>query len=573
LISWEGRDPTPLLGGPARVRPSVGQLTWFAFLFGAFFALSSALQYLFLKQQADAVDRAQFADSAAQIAKAVGFRDGVDPARYVRADFESLDYVVVLRDGTVLAIKRTAGHSLRGVLPPVSSPLTPRAVASEPTTATVQSATVRPETWTFITRPLAGGMLVVGLSALEGIADAEARLTRNLDRFGDTLDEAARVNRNRIDNALAWLVIDGSGRLVNGDGRLPLKTDAMLVGSLSGSTREIASDNRVERVDYMPLLDVAGQPAGTIVQFRDVTREKQVLAGQVRFDAAVAGVSFALFLAFATFYSARHEGEKRAIRQAFQHYFSPPVMEAILRAPDRLTLGGQRREVTILFSDIRSFTSLTERLPPHVLTRMLREYFDAMTEEVFATDGVVDKYIGDAIMAFWGAPIEQPDQADRAVTTALAMVARLERLQAKWQDEGLPRLGVGIGVNLGVAAIGNFGSTDRFDYTLVGDAVNVASRIERLTQETGDAIVISETTRRQLTIPVVTRDLGEVALRGKHRPVRLHAVVPAGANTTRIDMANRSGIYGRPAIPGAAHDDPPSDHRPAARRGLRRSGS
>jgi len=133
------------------------------------------------------------------------------------------------------------------------------------------------------------------------------------------------------------------------------------------------------------------------------------------FDGAVALASFALFLVFAALYAARHERDKQVIRQAFQNYFSPQIMDAILRAPERLGLGGQRREVTILFSDIRSFTSLSETLNPQQLTRLLQEYFEQMTEAVFAEEGIVDKFIGDAIMAFWGAPIEQPDQADRAV--------------------------------------------------------------------------------------------------------------------------------------------------------------
>jgi adenylate cyclase len=230
-------------------------------------------------------------------------------------------------------------------------------------------------------------------------------------------------------------------------------------------------------------------------------------------------------MALAVYYAARKEGEKQAIREAFRHYFSPQVMDTILRAPEKLTLGGQRREVTILFSDIRSFTTVTERLPPQVLTAILREYFDAMAREVFATDGVLDKYMGDAIMAFWGAPIEQPDQADRAVRTAIAMIRQLRRLQAKWRADGLPVLDVGIGVNLGLASVGNFGSTDRFDYTLIGDAVNVASRIEGLTVEYGGRILISEATRRQLTLAVPLRDLGERRLRGKDNPVRIFEVV------------------------------------------------
>jgi adenylate cyclase len=278
-------------------------------------------------------------------------------------------------------------------------------------------------------------------------------------------------------------------------------------------------------VVYNKLADVGGDDAGTIIQFKDITWERQALRSEVIFNAGVAAVSFAAFLVLAAFYSAKQEGEKRAIREAFQHYFSPQIMEAILREPERLKLGGQRREVTILFCDIRSFTGLSERLPPQELTRLLNEYFDAMTDEVFATEGIVDKYVGDALMAFWGAPIEQPDQANRAVRTAINMVGRLKQLQDKWTSEGVPGpLDAGIGINLGVATVGNLGSTRRFDYTLVGDAVNAASRIEQLNKEYRSHIIISETTKAQLTISVPVKDLGDVEVRGRARPIRVYEV-------------------------------------------------
>jgi len=320
----------------------------------------------------------------------------------------------------------------------------------------------------------------------------------------------------------------------------------MRLGAMAGRALETEAGGRLTLVAFGPLRDVAGASAGTLVQFKDVTREREMVNAHVRFSGAVAAASFVVFLALAAYYSARHEGEKRAIRDAFQHYFSPPILEAILREPAKLALGGQRREVTILFSDIRSFTSLTERLPPQVLSRMLREHFDAMTQQVFASDGVVDKYIGDALMAFWGAPIDQPDQADRALRAAIGMVRELRRLQAQWRAEGLPVLDAGIGINLGVASVGNFGSTARFDYTLIGDAVNVASRIERVTKERGGQIIISEAVCRQLTIAVSLRDLGEVALQGKDRPVRLYEVQVAAVDDavtapTPIRLADLTG--------------------------------
>jgi adenylate cyclase len=156
-----------------------------------------------------------------------------------------------------------------------------------------------------------------------------------------------------------------------------------------------------------------------------------------------------------------------------------------------------------------------------------------MTDEVHATEGIVDKYVGDALMAFWGAPIDQPDQANRAVRSAINMVSRLKQLQEKWRSEGITDpLDAGIGINLGIATVGNLGSTRRFDYTLVGDAVNAASRIEQLNKEYRSHIIISETTKAQLTISVPAKDLGDVQVRGRMQPIRVFEVeVDAGKPT------------------------------------------
>ena len=144
---------------------------------------------------------------------------------------------------------------------------------------------------------------------------------------------------------------------------------------------------------------------------------------------------------------------------------------------------------------------------------------------MIATDGIVDKYIGDAIMAFWGAPIAQPDQADRAVRTAINMVSRLQKLQKKWAEEGNPVFDVGIGINLGIAIVGNMGSSRRYDYTLIGDAVNAASRIESLNKEFSSHIIISQSTKSQLTIAVETRDLGDVKVSGREEAIRVFEVI------------------------------------------------
>jgi adenylate cyclase len=233
-------------------------------------------------------------------------------------------------------------------------------------------------------------------------------------------------------------------------------------------------------------------------------------------------LSFLLVYGLYSWYSA--EREKRRIGDTFKNYFSPSVMEMILKDPASLRLGGKRAEVTVLFSDIRGFTTITENLPPEKLTTMLHEYFTEMTDEILATDGVVDKFIGDAIMAFWGAPIDQADQADRAVKTAANMVKKLKQLQKKWEAEGYPPIDIGIGIHSGVATVGNMGSSKRFDYTVIGDDVNIASRLEGLNKEYKTNIIVSEATKKMLKQEFKLKSLGDVLVKGKTKPVKIYTI-------------------------------------------------
>ena len=235
-----------------------------------------------------------------------------------------------------------------------------------------------------------------------------------------------------------------------------------------------------------------------------------------------------IFSTFAVFSVARWykaELEKRRLRERVQNYFSPNVMEAIIRDPSYLKLGGQRKEVSILFSDIRSFTTITEKTDPETLSRVLNMYFTEMTEEVFATDGVLDKFIGDAIMAFWGAPLDQPDHADRAIKAAIGMMKRLDKLQVKLKEKNLPFIDIGIGINTGMATVGNLGSEKRFDYTVIGDSVNLASRIEGLNKEYKSHIIISENTAAKLPKSTNLKPLGEVVVKGKTVPIKIFEII------------------------------------------------
>jgi adenylate cyclase len=214
--------------------------------------------------------------------------------------------------------------------------------------------------------------------------------------------------------------------------------------------------------------------------------------------------------------------EKLALRHAFQHYLNASVMEQMLQNPDRLKLGGEKKEMTVLFSDIRGFTTLSERMAPEALVNFMNGYLTPMTRIVFEEGGTLDKYIGDALMAFWGAPVDQPDHAVRACRASVRFLEKLKELKALWRDQHLPEFDIGVGINSGPMIVGNMGSDIRFDYTVMGDSVNLASRLEGTNKEYETRILISEDTYALAKDHVVARRLGAVRVKGKRKPVRIY---------------------------------------------------
>ncbi len=216
------------------------------------------------------------------------------------------------------------------------------------------------------------------------------------------------------------------------------------------------------------------------------------------------------------------ERERKKIRSAFQYYLTSSVINEMLKDPSKLQLGGEKKELTVLFSDIRGFTSVSEVLTPEELVRLLNEYLTAMTDLVFKHDGLLDKYMGDAIMAVFGAPLDQPDHPARACNTALEMLSVLDVLREKWRQEGRPDLDIGIGISSGEMVVGNMGSQMRFDYTVMGDRVNLGSRLEGLNKVYDTRIIISEYTRDLLLGQFVFRQLDSVRVKGKAIPVQIY---------------------------------------------------
>jgi adenylate cyclase len=267
------------------------------------------------------------------------------------------------------------------------------------------------------------------------------------------------------------------------------------------------------------------------------------------------------------------ERERRQVREAFAHYLSPAVVESLARDPSRLVLGGETRVLTVMFSDIRGFTSRSETLSAEDVVGFLNSIHTPLTQHVLDTAGTLDKFMGDGMMAFWNAPVEVPDHVRAALRCALLMQRTIQdidarlRAEAEAQGKAATPVSIGIGIHTGPACVGNIGSQQRFDYSAIGDTVNVASRVEHATRTLGDRVLLTEATRCLLTrddVPLEPR--GSVPLKGKSEPVPIWAphldavgddhladALPAGAA--------RDGAGDGEPLPHAAPDH---DRLPAA---------
>jgi adenylate cyclase len=252
----------------------------------------------------------------------------------------------------------------------------------------------------------------------------------------------------------------------------------------------------------------------------------------------------ALLLSFAVALVDRvvfEQAEQRRIREAMGRYLSPSVSRWVLADPRRLRLGGELREMTVLFSDLRSFTTHAHALAPETLVGLLNDHMTEMTAIVFRHDGVLAHYAGDGLEAFWNAPMTQPDHARRACEAALEMIAALEALRREFAARGWEHLDMGIGINTGSMIVGNLGSRDRLAYTAVGDPVNVASRIEGLSKEYGVNVVIGEATRQAAGDAFEYRFLDLVAVKGRAEPLQVYELLGAAGTVAseRRDMLAR----------------------------------
>ncbi|MBN2096454.1 adenylate/guanylate cyclase domain-containing protein [Candidatus Peregrinibacteria bacterium] len=228
--------------------------------------------------------------------------------------------------------------------------------------------------------------------------------------------------------------------------------------------------------------------------------------------------------AFLLRYILEHK-KRQFVEGAFGHYVNKSVVEQIMKDPKTLELGGAKRTVTVFFSDIAGFTSISEKMEPGKLVNFLNRYLDAMTDIILEYQGTLDKYEGDAIMAFWGAPIPMEAHAKNACLAALKNQEKLKVFREECEKQGLPPVRIRIGLNTGDVIAGNMGSENRFDYTVMGDTVNLGSRLEGINKQYGTEIIISEFTYEQVKEDFVCRELDLIRVKGKEQPVRIYELV------------------------------------------------
>jgi adenylate cyclase len=258
-----------------------------------------------------------------------------------------------------------------------------------------------------------------------------------------------------------------------------------------------------------------------------------IVAGQWLFTHAALWVNLVyplltlvlLYTAFTVYHYLTEERERKKIKGAFSHYVSSSVVNEMLEDPEKLRLGGAKRDLSVLFSDIRGFTTIAEGMTPEDLVQLLNEYLTVMTDIVFKYEGTLDKYMGDALMAIYGAPLDQRDHALRACHSAIEMMEGLKKLNQKWIREEKKPLDIGIGINTGLMMVGNMGSEQLFDYTVMGDSVNLSARLEGANKTYQTNILISEFTYERVKQDFACMELDSVRVKGKRLPVKIYQLV------------------------------------------------
>ncbi|MFI5252912.1 MAG: CHASE2 domain-containing protein [Bacteroidota bacterium] len=354
-------------------------------------------------------------------------------------------------------------------------------------------------------------------------------------RVGDNLMYGVEIHANVIEN-----VLDNNFLT-----REPKWIDTVFIFLLTGLTFSVVSIIKHAKMRYHAINEIIGV-GFVFAEWGAIIYVSLHLFEGSNYVTIVTNPMYAVGLGYlgATVYNYLIERrQKNLIKNMFTQYLNPAVVNQLVENPDSLRLGGERKKLTVFFSDIASFTSLSEKLSPENLVALLNEYLSAMTEIIFAHGGTLDKFEGDAIMAFWGAPIEQPDHALRACKASLKMQEELVLIRERWKKEGKPDLYVRIGLNTGDMLVGNMGGAGRFDYTVIGDNVNLASRLEGANKQYKSSIMMGQATYEEIKSHVIARELDMLVVVGKTEPVKVYELFGLTENGIAPEVTKFLQLY------------------------------
>ncbi|MBI2429400.1 MAG: CHASE2 domain-containing protein [Ignavibacteriales bacterium] len=347
------------------------------------------------------------------------------------------------------------------------------------------------------------------------------------DLFNVSVSEEGMSERNQMygvelhANALQTLLHQNYLR------RISVPSESFLILIFSLLTFAIVSSLKSIRTQYAFIVEiaaviiVAGLIDGVLILSYYTFAEHNLVFPVVTLIAAV----ILNYVGSAVYQYLTERKQKTMIKGMFSQYLNPSVVNELIAHPEKLRLGGEKKELSVFFSDIASFTNFSEKLDAVELVQLLNEYLSSMTDIILKNDGTLDKYVGDAVMAVWGAPMELRNSALNACRAALQMQAAVRAIDAKWKDEGKPELIVRMGINTDYMVVGNVGGSKRFDYTVIGDAVNLGSRMEGANKTYNTRIMISERTQEMVKDEMICRELDLLVVKGKTKPIRVFELI------------------------------------------------
>lgn len=491
------------------------QLKRFTLFLAAFFLLIAAAQYKYVQYQLEESVKGQLAEWGDDLIKQIGLQDAWDLKKYDQISPLTPQWVVIGESEFTDVEEPDPPTFIPGLL--LIKPWQDNSIFQAPKSYSFAGTTER-----LFGKKLQDGVLIIGYYDIDFPQEKIDQLLQTaVGQFGPSTTSALKVRIRNIDKDLNWAIFDSWGTLLYQSGLLPFQ-------SKSSVPLADGFPYRADGKDYLILTrivaDKDNHPRGTVIIPLSMSYVKQALASQRNFSLILALASFLCFLIISTRHLDKTESRRELLEATFEKYVSRQVLTDILKDPASVHLGGEGKEVTVFFSDIRGFTPIAEKMDPERLVGILNRYFEVMSEEILKTGGTIDKYIGDAIMAFWGAPVQDAEQAEHAVQASLSMLGKLKELNEALVAEGCPEIEIRIGLHRGRAVVGNVGSNHRFDYTAIGDTVNAASRMEGLNKDHGTQIIISDMVRNFLKDKSQWKPLGSVTVKGRSEQINIYTL-------------------------------------------------